>query len=158
MMSGKYSCKDWGMLLIRIAVAFVFIQHGVQKLTNMSQTVAFFGMLGIPAALAWITALGEVLAGLLVLLGAWTRWAGYFVAIVMLVAILTAKRKMGIFSWDLELSMMFVALGLSCTGPGAIALHAGCGCCSGTCAMGKNCKGSCCKEESDNTHGGCCQK
>lgn len=144
------------MLLIRLAVAFVFIQHGVQKLGNMPMTVGFFGTLGMPAALAWVVAIGEVLAGVLVLLGAWTKWAGYFVAIVMLVAILTAKRKMGFTAWDLELSMLFVALGLSCTGPGAIALHAGCGCCAGSCAKGKNCQGACCGK-GEKPQGGCCR-
>lgn len=154
----QYCCKDWGLLLIRLAVAFVFLSHGIQKLMNMQMVVGFFGMLGIPAFLAWVVAIGEVLAGLAVLLGAYMKWAGYFIAVVMVVALLTAKRKMGLLGSDIEITMLLVALGLSCVGAGRLALMGGsCGC--GRCeTKGDSC---CAKEEScgcgNKQQGGCCK-
>lgn len=86
------SMRNWGLLLLRIAVGVVFIYHGWGKLHGIEQTAGFFGNIGIPAAgfMAWVVALVEFLGGIAVLLGLFTRLAAKLLAIVMLVALFTA--------------------------------------------------------------------
>ena len=46
MMNSKLSfckCTDVGLLLMRLALAVVFLSHGIQKLGHIDGTIAFFG-------------------------------------------------------------------------------------------------------------------
>lgn len=115
--------KDLGLLLLRLALAAVFLAHGIQKFTHMEGTIAFFGNLGMPEFLAWLVALAESAAGAAMLLGLWTRWAGYVIAIIMLVAIVKVKWAMGFLGgYELDLTLLLMALAVSVIGPGKYAL------------------------------------
>jgi uncharacterized membrane protein YphA (DoxX/SURF4 family) len=150
MMSSKCSasCKHWGLFLIRLALAIVFIVHGVQKLQNMSMTVAFFAQLGIPAFFTWLAALGELAGGIAMLVGKWTKYAGYLLAFIMVVATYCATWKMGFSGgWEFTLVLFLISMGVAWTGPGSIVA------CGGACPCGADaCKGGCQKTE------GCCKK
>lgn len=86
------SMRNWGLLLLRVALATIFIYHGWGKLNGIEQTAGFFGKIGIPAAgfMAWVVALVEFLGGIAILLGVYTRFTAKLLAIVMLVALFTA--------------------------------------------------------------------
>ena len=85
----------WGLTVLRIAVGLVFVAHGAQKLFGvfggggLNGTAAYFANLGLePAfALALFWGIVEFGCGLLVFLGAYTRWAAFPLAIGMAVAV-----------------------------------------------------------------------
>jgi putative oxidoreductase len=88
----------------------------------------FFGMLGIPAPAlaAVVVSTVELVGGLALIAGAFTRLAGVLLAIDMLVALLVFHRPNGFFAPDNGIELVLVlgacALGLAMTGPGALAL------------------------------------
>lgn len=74
---------------LRLAIASVFIYHGVTKFPNLS---GMAGMMGLPVAVLGLVAVTEVAAGVLVLAGGFgpdilTRLGGALVIPVMLGAI-----------------------------------------------------------------------
>lgn len=86
------SMRNWGLILLRVAIAAVFIYHGWGKLHSIEQTAGFFGKSGIPFAgfFAWVVALVEFFGGIAVLLGVYIRFAAKLLGVVMIVALLTA--------------------------------------------------------------------
>jgi len=60
----SYVNVDLGLLLIRIALAIVFIAHGWQKLQNSSGVVGFFGSLGFAPIFAYLVIIIELLGGI----------------------------------------------------------------------------------------------
>lgn len=68
---------------LRIVTALLFLEHGTAKLLGFPETEAAF-----PAAwsLMWIAAWFEIVGGLLMLVGLWTRWVGVLLAGEMAVA------------------------------------------------------------------------
>lgn len=78
---------DLGVLLVRIALGSVFINAGWLKVANMGFVVEGFGSIGIPAFLAYVVAYGELLGGILFILGIFVRYAGILIAIIMTVAL-----------------------------------------------------------------------
>lgn len=130
-------CADWGLLLVRLALAVVFIAHGAQKLQNMDMVVGFMGGMGIPAALAWVAALGELLGGIAMLLGVFTKYAGAVLAFIMAIAIWKVKSKAGFFGgWEFDLVLLLISLAVISTGPGKFSV-----CWGHTC--GDECKNGC---------------
>ena len=69
--------------LLRIVTALLFLEHGTAKLLGFPETAMAY-----PAAwsLPWIAAWFEVIGGLLLLVGLWTRWVGVLLAGEMAVA------------------------------------------------------------------------
>jgi len=113
-----------GLLILRIALAAVFIIHGGQKLFMMGPggTAGMFTQMGIPAAGVFgpIITFLEPLAGVAVLLGLLTRVAGLAIACDMLGAILTFHIHHGFFvPMGVEFVMMNCAAGLALAALGA---------------------------------------
>ncbi|MDO8537235.1 MAG: DoxX family protein [bacterium] len=120
------SCShiSWGLLLIRSALAGVFLFHGITKFLGMAGTIAFFDKLGLPAPIAYLVALGETAAGLAMLLGVFTRYAGGIIVLIMIGAIYLVKFPAGgLVKAELELVLLFVALGISLAGPGTYTIR-----------------------------------
>jgi putative oxidoreductase len=81
-------------LLARVAIGVVFIGTGWGKLHNLDKITSFFAELGIPAPgfNAVLASSAELVCGALLLVGLFTRLAAVPLAVVMIVAIVTAKR------------------------------------------------------------------
>jgi putative oxidoreductase len=81
-------------LLTRVAIGVVFTGTGWGKLHNLDKITAFFTDLGIPAPgfNAVLASSAELVCGVLILVGLLTRIAAIPLIVVMLVAIVTAKR------------------------------------------------------------------
>jgi len=122
--------EDVGKLILRVTLALLILLHGVAKITGGVGNIA--GMLeknGLPGALAYLVFVGEVIAPILLLIGAWTRLAALIVAGNMVVAIglvhmaeLFTLGKQG--GWALELQGMFLfsAIALVFLGAGRYSL------------------------------------
>ncbi len=128
---GGITAVDVGLLILRIALAAVFIAHGGQKMfgwfggKGLEATIAGMGQMGIPSALAFLAAFTEFFGGLAVLVGLLTRLASLGLFITMMVAVFGAHLKAGFFmpaGFEYAFTLGMIALTLILTGPGRIAI------------------------------------
>ncbi len=133
--------REWGPTFLRLTMGAVFIAHGAQKLfgvfggPGLTGTAAFFTSLGLPAPflLAVLVALFETGGGLLLVVGAYTRWTALALIVDMAVAVWKVHLASGFFlNWALmpgvghgyEFNLVLIA-GLLClvfTGSGQLSV------------------------------------
>jgi len=122
---------DTGKLVLRVALGILILLHGIAKVGGKGVD-GVGGMLashGLPAALAYLTYVGEIIAPVLLIVGLFTRPAALIVAINMVVAIwLVHLKDLGALNgqggWALELQGMYLfsALAISLFGGGRFGL------------------------------------
>jgi putative oxidoreductase len=121
--------QSQGIAILRVALGAIFVAHGAQKLLayGLAGTAGAFAQMGIPfpevsAALVITT---ELLGGLALILGLFTRLASLPLAVDMLVAALVVHLPAGFFlPQGMEFTLLLLAgtVALVLTGPGAFAL------------------------------------
>jgi putative oxidoreductase len=100
---------DFALLLLRMAGVYLCVAHGWGKLMRLLSGDARFadaltGMgLPMPAALAWAAALSEVVGGLLVAVGLFTRVAASLCAMTMFVAAFVRHHAHDLILWKVGL-------------------------------------------------------
>jgi putative oxidoreductase len=121
--------KDWGIALLRAGIGGIFVAHGVQKLAvfGIGGLAGFLGQIGVPfptlSAVA-VTA-AELLGGLALVAGFFTRWAALPLAFSMAVAAVTVHLKDGFFlpnGVEYVLALFLASIALSLTGSGAFSV------------------------------------
>ncbi len=122
---------DLALLIIRVIVGIVFAVHGGQKLFvfGFGGVIGFFAKIGIPLPVVAgpIVTLVELLGGLALIAGIFTRPAAILIACDMLGAILFVHLKNGFFlptGFEYALSMLAVAIGLALAGAGGYSADA----------------------------------
>jgi putative oxidoreductase len=117
------------MLPLRAVVGLVFLMHGGQKLFvyGLSGTAGAMTQMGIPlpGVAAVVVTFVELLGGLAILTGLFTRWAGVLLAIDMAVAILQVRLGGGFFApsgFELELTLLGAALTFAAVGAGGVSV------------------------------------
>jgi len=137
-MSNCLSCKcadSWGdvaPLVMRLALGAIFAYHGYQKVFVMTvdNVAIFLGNLSIPFALpmAYILSYGELIGGVLLIVGLFTHWISKFNIIIAAVAFYTVHMSKGfsIQNGGYEFIMLIgaVAISLMITGAGKYSLDA----------------------------------
>lgn len=120
----------WGMLPLRIVVGAVFLMHGAQKLFifGLGGTADIMDKLGLPLPVvcAAIVITVELLGGLAILLGVFSRLAGALLTFEMIVAIIVARWHGGFFApygYEFELTLLGASLTFALSGPGPISLE-----------------------------------
>ncbi len=117
------------MSLLRIVIGVVFMAHGAGKLmTGFGQVSQSFEGMGIPAPLpsAVVVSLVELLAGLSLAIGFYTRLSTLPLMVTMLVAMLLVHLKNGFFIYNngyeytLVLLTTLVVIALAGPGPWAV--------------------------------------
>ncbi|QGU03691.1 DoxX family protein [Corynebacterium comes] len=96
-------------LISRLVLGVILIAHGWDKfqITGLEGVTGFFDSLGIPAAAAAApaVALVEIIGGILIIIGAFTRITGIVLTLLMLGAAVFAHIAQGIFvangGWEL---------------------------------------------------------
>ena len=124
--------KPLALLVSRILLGVILIAHGWDKfqITGLDGVTGFFDSLGIPAAgvVAPIVGAIELIGGILILLGAFTRYVSIIVALVMLGAAVFAHASAGIFvangGWELVGAIGAGMLALFAVGAGAWSIDA----------------------------------
>jgi uncharacterized membrane protein YphA (DoxX/SURF4 family) len=148
-------CHSLGLLILRLSLATIFIHQGWVHLANIHGTIAFFGKLGLPAFVAYLVGIVELVGGILALFGIWTRLAALgFVAIMIGVFYSTPSHGGFLSGHDYEFALAGASLALSLLGSGGYSVHAWFCKCSeknprGVCAWlcGSSCGCACgCKE------------
>ena len=125
-MSYKLANRSIGLLLLRVAVGVVFIAHGWMKVGNMPMIETMFAGMGLPAWTAMFIAWLEVIGGIALILGVYTRVFAKLFAIMMLVAFfLTGGFATGYKPHELEIFLMLTSLAIMFAGSGRYALYSG---------------------------------
>jgi putative oxidoreductase len=114
----------------RLTLGWIFLQSGWGKLHSLPKVIEFFRSLGIPAPeiQAPFAAFMEFLCGALLLLGLCTRLASLPVIVIMVVALVTAKKddihELSDLFGQAEYLYIALALWLGAYGAGPISLDA----------------------------------
>ncbi len=123
---------SWATIPLRLGVGIIFAAHGWQKFSGGLDGVAqFFGGVGIPLpeVSAFIVAFVELIGGIGLILGVFTRYWALLLSIVMIVAIFTVKLPNGLLGmqgrpgYELDLALLVGCLALLFTGPGPVSLE-----------------------------------
>jgi putative oxidoreductase len=119
----------WGIALLRVVMGLILIYSGYLKFIAMPGTVGFFGMLHIPAPeiMAPIIGTGEVLGGLLLVLGLGIRYVPFWFIAMFIVTTLYVKlpKEPPIFGYDaarIDIMLLIGNIMLLLEGAGAFAL------------------------------------
>lgn len=139
--SRTFKHRALGLLLIRFAVGLVFLMHGWSKIHNVPGVEGMMAGFGLPAGTGAFIAWLEVIGGIAMILGVFTRFFGAVFAIEMLVAVfLTGGIAKGYKPHELELFLLLISLGVAFAGSGRWSLYPmECHHCGGML-----CKGECC--------------
>lgn len=117
---------DLGKLVLRATLAILILFHGVSKLiTGVEPIMGMLTKAGLPAGLAFLVYVGEVIAPLMILFGIWARLGAVIVAINMIVAVALAHGaqlftmgKTGGWALELQGFYFFTALAVALLGAG----------------------------------------
>jgi putative oxidoreductase len=120
------SFQPLGLLLLRIALGVIFFTHGYPKLAHVNPAMqAMFLQHGLPAQFVYVAGVLETFAGLLLLLGLFTRAAALLLAIEMCVAIAKVHIVHGIMAvhdYEFPLALAAACFALATVGAGAASL------------------------------------
>jgi len=116
--------------LLRIVLAFLFIQVGTAKLFALPAAVMPGGGTAAVGSLPWVAGVIEVIGGPLILLGLFTRPVAFVLAGEMAVAYFYGHARMGHWLWPVlnmgqtAVIYCFLFLYFSAAGPGPWSLDA----------------------------------
>lgn len=126
--------NDLGLLLLRLTVGGLMLFHGVHKLIyGVAGIQGMLAGIGLPGFIAYFSLAAELIASILIVIGAWTRVASVVMVGNMAVAILMAHLPV-LFTvdpatggWAVELPMLYLlgAAVLCLTGGGRYAVTQG---------------------------------
>ena len=111
---------DNGLLALRIGVGAIFIFSGWMKVSNLQATVGMFASMGFGAFWAYLASFAELLGGIAVLLGAYTRAFSFILMIVMIVAVYTLRANIELAMTPI--AVFFSTLSLTLSGGGKYAV------------------------------------
>jgi putative oxidoreductase len=122
--------EDIGKLVLRIAIGFLILLHGIAKLRfGLGDVATSLDRVHAPAAIGYLVYIGEVLAPSLMIVGAATRAAAAVVAFNMTVALLLGHPRELFDVTDhggllLEVQWLYLAgaIAVACLGAGRLSL------------------------------------
>jgi putative oxidoreductase len=125
----NYSTNDYAALTLRNALGLMFVAHGLLKffVFTLAGTAGFFESVGFPGWAAYIVAPFEVLAGVALILGIYTRWVAAASVVVLLGALLVHIGNGWLFTnknggWEYPAFLIFTAITVALLGGGRIAV------------------------------------
>lgn len=115
-------------LALRLSLAAIFIAHGAQKLLGISAAIVAFQQMGFSPGALWapVTALIELLSGLALVAGVYTRLAALLLLLTQLVAVFVVHLPNGFFlkpgapGFEYNLALIGALLALVFLGSGKI--------------------------------------
>jgi putative oxidoreductase len=118
--------QPFGLLILRLALALVFIFHGYPKLVRADAGMRdFFIQHGFPVYFVGLAGIVECLGGGLLIVGLFTRPAALLLAIEMGIVIWKVKLSHSVLSvndYQLELALGAACLALATVGAGVLSV------------------------------------
>jgi putative oxidoreductase len=122
----------YAALLLRLTLGGLFLAHAALKIFVFTPagTAQFFASVGLPPALAYVTMTAEVLGGLALIAGLWTRVVAVALTPILIGAIITVHAANGFFfndahgGWEYPAFWIVALLAQALLGDGAFALGA----------------------------------
>jgi putative oxidoreductase len=118
-----------GALVLRLALGVMFIAHALLKyyVFTLPGTAQFFGSLGLPPPLGYVTFYAELAGGVLLLLGVYTRYVALALVPILLGATWAHTGNGWVFSapnggWEYPAFLTVAAIVQALIGDGAFAL------------------------------------
>jgi len=114
-----------GLLVLRMALAIVFIYYGYPKLAHSSgEMQKYFVQHGMPGYFVYVAGISETFGAGLLFLGLFTRPAALFLAIEMSVAVWTTMggHYLVVHNYELPLVMAAACLALATVGAGKLSV------------------------------------
>ena len=124
------SPADYAALILRVSTGALFVLHGGLKLFVFTPagTAGFFASIGLPGPLAYLTIAAEILGGVLLIVGLWTRWVSLALVPVLLGAAWFAHAANGFFfnapngGWEYPVFWAVAMVALALLGDGAFSV------------------------------------
>jgi putative oxidoreductase len=122
--------QAFGMTITRIALGIVLFAHGYilkVEIFTIGGTVGFFESIGLPAIAAYLVIGGEILGGIALILGAFTRLAAWLSLPILLGATWMHLGNNWVFSaegggWEFPILLVALALAVGFGGAGKYAI------------------------------------
>jgi uncharacterized membrane protein YphA (DoxX/SURF4 family) len=125
-MEKKYEAS---VLMLRVVLGIIFFVHGLVKFQGgIENTAGWFASIGLPGFLAYAVAFIEMLGGIALVLGLFSRVVSGLLALVMAGAILKVKLGAGLLGngvsagYELDLALMAMAVFIAINGSKLYAL------------------------------------
>jgi putative oxidoreductase len=123
----------YAALILRITLGVLFLAHAGLKVFVFTPAGAaqFFGSLGLPPALAYLTIAAETVGGLALIFGLYTRWVSLALIPVLLGAIVFVHGPAGFFfnnpngGWEYLAFWIAALVAQALLGDGALAVRTG---------------------------------
>jgi len=122
--------KEYGALVARLSLGVILLAHGLLKVLvfTIPGTVGFFESLGLPAIAAYATIFGEVVGGIAIIAGVYTRLAALLSIPLLLGATFTHVANGWVFSnpgggWEFPALLVALAVVVALQGAGAFAIR-----------------------------------
>lgn len=123
----------YGALILRVTLGGLFLAHAALKLFVFTPagTAGFFASVGLPPALAYLTITAEVLGGLALIAGVFTRAVAVALTPILLGAIYAVHGSAGFFftnangGWEYPAFWIVALMVQALLGDGAYALRLG---------------------------------
>lgn len=124
-MKSLNAMQPLGLLLLRAALAIIFIYHGYPKLAHPAGGQAFYIQHGLPGYFLYISGVLELFGGVLLAIGLFTRAAALLVTIelgMMLWKTHAGGNYYAVGSYELPLALAAASFALATTGAGTASI------------------------------------
>ena len=105
--------------IMRVVIGILFVFHGVDKFQmGLGNVEGWFSSIGIPGFLAYVVAIAELVGGILLIIGLFTRYVSGLLIVILVGAIFSAKLSVGVLGngqmagYELDLAFILVLLHL----------------------------------------------
>jgi putative oxidoreductase len=122
--------SNHGAFLTRITLGSILLAHGALKIFvfTIPGTVGFFGSLGLPAIVAYLTIFGEVIGGAALILGVYPRLVALLSLPILLGAAWVHSGNGWLFSnegggWEFPILLIILATVVAIQGAGSFAIN-----------------------------------
>jgi putative oxidoreductase len=126
-MDGLEKLKPLALLVLRLALGVIFVYHGYPKLfTQTHDTMGKFVHMGFPGYFAFLAGVIEFFGGAMLIVGLFTRIAGLFLFVEMLIALVQVHHLFSdpraVENYQFPLTLAAGALVLAAIGGGLVSL------------------------------------
>ncbi|CAN7239576.1 DoxX family protein [Paenibacillus sp. LjRoot153] len=104
-------------IIMRVVMGIILMAHGIAKFQmGLANVEAWFSSIGIPGFSAYFIAILELVGGIMLIVGLFTRYVSGLFVIMLIGAIVTTKLSLGLLGdgqmsgYELDLGFMLVLL------------------------------------------------